>query len=101
MYSVETKLRIVQFDLSPGLAVRSVMLSCDAGQWLLVKHKTRRVNNRYATKFCTHTTILLLTFTTVLNKLHEIFNILLQNRLSCYMVLPNCRLMEVFQAHLR
>ena len=41
------------------------------------------------------------TITMRFNKLHDIFNTLLQKRLCVRWFLPNCRLMQVFWAHLR
>lgn len=73
--------------------------SCSEPQ-LLVSLAITRVNNQFTDNHSvTHTTTLLSLFSTVFNKLHQLFNTLLKNRLCVKWFLPNCRLMEMFWAH--
>ena len=64
-----------EFWSSPGLVIWSTLLSSDAGQCHCAEHEGEQL--LYLEPFCTCTTILFFTFSTVFNKLHEIFNSLL------------------------
>ena len=74
-----------EFGSFPRLAICGTIFSCDAGQWQQVTAPSQTCNHggkqlMHLQRFCTHTTISVFTVSTILNKLHEIFSTLLQNR---------------------
>lgn len=64
----------------PRLAICGMILSCDAGQWQWATAPSQWCDHKgkqsiILQPFCTHITILFYTFSTVFNKLCELFNI--------------------------
>lgn len=94
MNSVATILLILNLDLFLGqLSVRYSLVVLGSGS----DHESRQLTHRQP--FCTQTTILFFTFCTAFNTLTRYST--LHHKISlCEMILPTCRLREVFGASL-
>ena len=85
MRSVETILQILTFDFSWAQDMQYT-LSHDAGQWHWATTHSQSNHHKgkqpiHLTTILYHAAILFFTFGAVFDKLYEIFNVLLQNRL--------------------